>query len=48
MTIQSLGIGGIIAILVLIVAFLGMLSVVPATPVIVFGCIAALAVARLL
>jgi len=44
----TLGIGGIIAILVLLLAILGMLSVLPQTPVVIFGLIAALAVARLI
>jgi len=44
----TLGIGGIIAVIVLVLAILGMLSVVPQTPVVIFGLIAALAVARLI
>jgi hypothetical protein len=47
LTIQSIGIGGIIAILVILLAVLGMLSVLPSTHVVVFGLIGLLAVARL-
>ena len=43
----TLGIGGIIAVIVLVLAILGMLSVIPQTSVVIFGLIAALAVARL-
>ena len=43
----TLGIGGIIAVIVLVLAILGMLSVIPNTAVVLFGLIAALAVARL-
>jgi len=43
----TLGIGGIIAVIVLVLAILGMLSVIPNTVVVLFGLIAALAVARL-
>jgi hypothetical protein len=41
-------IGWILAVLVLLLAILGMVGVLPSTPLIVFGLIAALAVARLL
>jgi hypothetical protein len=41
-------IGWLIAVLVLILAILGMLGVLPETPLVLFGLIAALAVARLL
>jgi hypothetical protein len=41
-------IGWILAVLVLLLAILGMVGVMPSTPLIVFGLIAALAVARLL
>src|SRR5262252_3064662 len=44
----TLGIGGIIAVIVLVLAILGMLSVIPNTAVVLFGLIAALAVARLI
>ena len=42
-----LTIGAVIAVLVLLLAILGLVSVLPYTPVIVFGLIAALALARL-
>lgn len=42
------GIGWVVAIVVLLVAILGLIDVVPASPHAVFGCIAALAVARLI
>jgi len=41
-------IGWLIAVLVLVLAILGMVGVLPTTPVVVFGLIGALAVARLL
>jgi len=41
-------IGWILAVLVLLLAILGMVGVLPSTPLIVFGLIAALGVARLL
>jgi hypothetical protein len=49
MTIQwpPAGVGWIIALLVLVLAFLGLIGVVPASPPVVFGSLAALAVARL-
>jgi hypothetical protein len=40
--------GWILAVLVLLLAILGMVGVLPSTPLIVFGLIGALAVARLL
>jgi hypothetical protein len=40
-------IGAIIAIIVLILAIIGIVGAIPNTPVVVFGLIAALAVARL-
>jgi hypothetical protein len=40
-------IGWLIALIVLLLAILGLLSVVPASPLVVFGLIGALAVARL-
>ncbi len=40
-------IGGIIAIIVLLLCILGMLAVLPGSPIVVFGLIGALAVARL-
>jgi hypothetical protein len=40
-------IGWLIAILVLLLAVLGLLGVIPTSPMVVFGLIAALAVARL-
>lgn len=47
MDIRAIGIGGIIAILVILVGFLMALGVVPMTPIIVGGSLAALGVARL-
>lgn len=41
------GLGAVIAVIVLILAILGMVGVLPTTPMIVFGMLAALAVARL-
>jgi hypothetical protein len=41
-------IGWIIAVLVLLIAILGLIGVVPLSPPVAFGCIGALAVARLL
>lgn len=41
-------IGAVIAVIVVILAILGLFAVLPSTPVVVFGLIAALAVARLL
>lgn len=42
-----LTIGAIIAVVVLLLAILGLLSVLPMSPTVVFGLLAALAVARL-
>jgi len=44
---MAITIGWLIAVLVLILAVLGLLSVIPTSPQVVFGLIAALAVARL-
>ena len=41
------GIGAILAIIVLVLAILGLLHVLPASAGVVFGCLALLAVARL-
>ena len=48
MTLQTIGIGGILAIIVLLLAILGALGVLPPSPVVVFGLVGALAVCRLL
>ncbi len=40
-------IGAVIAIIVLLLCILGMLAVLPGSPIVVFGLIGALAVARL-
>ena len=45
---MAITIGWIIAVIVLILAILGLVGVVPETATVVFGLIAALAVARLL
>ena len=45
---QPMTVGWIIAVLVLILAIIGMVGVLPTSPIVVFGLIAALAVARLL
>lgn len=42
------GIGWLLAILVLLIAVLGLLGVVPPSPNVVFGSLAALAIARLI
>jgi hypothetical protein len=44
----AITIGWLIAVLVLLIAILGLLSVIPFTPTVMFGLVAALAVARLL
>jgi hypothetical protein len=45
---MAITIGWLIAIVVLLIAILGLLSVVPDSPPVIFGLIAALAVARLI
>jgi hypothetical protein len=45
---MAITLGWLIAVLVLLIAILGLLSVVPYTAPVVFGLIAALAVARLI
>ena len=42
-----IGIGFIIAIIVLLLCILGVVGVMPSTPVVIFGLIGALAIARL-
>jgi hypothetical protein len=46
-TFPPLTLGSVIAILVVLLGVLGMVGVLPSTPVVVFGLITALAVARL-
>lgn len=45
---MAITIGWLIAVLVLLIAILGLLSVIPFSPTVGFGLIAALAVARLI
>lgn len=44
---QPFTIGFLIALLVILLCILGMLAVLPSTPIVIFGLIGALAVARL-
>jgi hypothetical protein len=43
----ALTVGWLIALIVLLLAILGLISVIPLTPTVVFGLLAALAIARL-
>jgi hypothetical protein len=44
----AITLGWLIAVLVLLIAILGLIGVIPFTPTVVFGLVAALAVARLI